>query len=340
MGAFSGSTSLEEFVTSVDATYSRRDHDSKFPPLSGFLFHSQIKPEEMTSVSEIDRKFSVQIVRSIDEAVVEFKVRREWGGEVCEESAFLIHTKNRWTVIYSGSNPTLMRGLFNRLQPLVSPVRIYSYEFMQLTDKLGRQFKDIEMVEAFLRKPKQSLRAQRSISREELKEFVEKEHRWIQRIRYLIKRTDKQNLFLDMSMDREGYSELFSGHLTAADAVFNASFQISELKNAYWGEKKPVSDFSEPQSPGKILYDKPLGIDDMSEIVKALKGIENMYSTVVHHGNPFLSVHLLDSVDGSSFDLFASGKEITLIPVQKVTPNAYMRTTEALFKKLREGRLG
>jgi hypothetical protein len=339
MGAFSGSTNLEEFVSSIDATYSRRDHDSKFPPLSVFLLHSQIRPEEMTSVNMIDKKFSVRVVRNNDGALIEFKVKREWGGETCEESAFLIPSDNRWIVIYSGDNPTLIRGLFGRLQPLVSPVRIYSHEFMKLTDGLSKRFKDIEMVEAFLRKPRQSLRAQRSISREELKEFVEKEHRWIQRIRYSIRKSEERDWFLDMSIDREGHSELFSGHLSAADAIFDASFQISESKNAYWSEKQPVSDSSEPSSLGKIVYDKPLGKQDLSTIIEAIEGIENMYSTVVHSGNPFLSVHLLDSVDGSSFDLFAGGKEVTLIPVQKVTPNAYMRTTEALFKKLREGRL-
>ena len=50
------------------------------------------------------------------------------------------------------------------------------------------------------------------------------------------------------------------------------------------------------------------------------------YSTaVLHSGNPWLSMNVIDRGDGSSFDIYGYSSEIQVVPFNKASPESLMR---------------
>jgi hypothetical protein len=241
-------------------------------------------------------------------------------------------------------------GALYRLQPLVTPVRFYSHDFISLTKRLSKCKEGFEIKEALLRKPEKSHRLQkrarkrgrltpsRGITVEELADLVEHENAWIQRMRYSVFEGGPSHGWVNMSVNRNGEAEMYDGHLSVAiRCLLDDSYGLAMSNFEYWMKRQPSKEPDKRAIPARILFKKKFDENDLAEIIESMESLENMHCTIAHSGNPYLLLHLLDSVDGSSFDLYASGKDVYFVPVQQVTPNSYMRTTEALFERLNEG---
>jgi len=352
MGALSGAASTSEFISLADSVYSKRGRGSGFPPMRMFLLHSSIDPEEITSVAQIDDKFSVNILKRIGADLIEFEISRNWGGKTQETSSFMMKCARGWLILYPGEDASLVRGVLYRLQPLVTPVRFYSQDFITLTRKLSGCNERFEIKEALLREPEKSHRLQKrgrrrgpltpskGITIDKLASLVESQNAWIQRMRYFIYEGGTSHGWVDMSVDRDGEAEMYDGHLSVAiRCLLENSFGLAVTNLKYWMTRQPSKEPDKRAIPARIKFKKKLDENNVQEIIECMESLANMHCTVAHSGNPYLLLNLLDSVDGSSFDLYASGQDIYLVPVQQVTPNSYMRTTEALFETLNEGAL-
>jgi len=352
MGALSGATSTSEFISLADSIYSKRGRGSGFPPMRMFLLHSTIDAEEITSVSQIDSKFSVSLLKRIGTDLIEFEISRDWGGKTQETSSFMMQCAKGWLVLYPGEDVSLVRGALYRLQPLVTPVRFYSRDFINLTRRLSKCKERFEIKEALLREPEKSHRLQKrgrrrgpltpskGIAVDRLASLVESENAWIQRMRYSVYEGGSSHGWVDMSVDRDGEAEMYDGHLSVAiRCLLEDSFGLALSNLEYWKKRQPSKEPDKRATPARISFRKKLDQNDLKEIIESMESLENMHCTVAHNGNPYLLLNLLDSVDGSSFDLYASGQDVYFVPVQQVTPNSYMRTTEALFETLNEGML-
>ena len=186
MGALSGVASTSEFISLADSIYAKRGRGSGYPPMRMFLLQCKIRPEEFSSVSKVDDKFSIRVLRRIDDDLTEFGTARHWAGKTQETTSFLLRCKKGWLVLHTGSDASLVRGALYRLQPLVTPVRFFSSDFLRLTERLSECEGRFEIKEAMLKDAETSTRVQkrgrkrrhltpnRSITPMQLEDLVEK----------------------------------------------------------------------------------------------------------------------------------------------------------------------
>lgn len=342
MDAFVGLSSKSELISLIDSTYSQRGRRSGFPPLNMSFAVSELTPTEIVTVEKVDPKFSIQIDSELKDGLVEFTVSRRWGGKEEEEKAFLLCDGQRWIFLCAGENPSVLKGALYRLQPMVTTLRIFSSDLLELSENVSKHVKYFEMEEALLRRKDQSIRAYKNVTIAQLRELVTSEHRWIQRVRYRVSVDDSlpRRKWFNASISRRGEAELFSGYLSLfMERAIMPAYEASLRTYSYMASRRSTPELTDELPPARIAFDEVIDARSLKNIVEAMNSIEKMHYVIAQEGNPFLLLHLLDAVDGSSLDLLASGKEICLIPVQKVTPNSYVRVTEALFDKLQDGRL-
>jgi hypothetical protein len=75
---------------------------------------------------------------------------------------------------------------------------------------------------------------------------------------------------------------------------------------------------------------KKLGKPDFG-ILSSHIGVD--YSTaILHSGNPWLLLNVIDRNDGSSFDIFGYSPEIQIIPSNKASPESLMRLIFTIYQ--------
>ena len=258
-------------------------------------------PNELESIVKIDNKFSVTIDCQ-QNGLVEFTVHRNWGGLVDQESGIIITKGTRWIVIYTGDKPIVIEGMLHRFQPLLHFSRLSSIDFINLAKAIrNRKDSRLRITEAFLGKTSQNLTARKNIELDELENYVINENRWIGSLTFLITKTiplgPKVTIF---RFGRLGEVRLFSGGLSIfLNEMADNIFSFSEQRIKFWNEKQSSTNDNQARNTVRISYGKVLDNEKMHLLIEAVDEMEQMHYTVAQKGNPFLLLHLLDSIDGS-----------------------------------------
>jgi hypothetical protein len=339
MGVFSGTSDVGEFVANVDRVYSVRARRSGFPPLRVYMLKSRISPGELDTIEKIDDKFSARIEAQNDN-LTEFTVRRRWGDDKEEETAYVIGDHDSWVIVYAGQRAVLIEGLLYRLEPLVTPSRIISHDFLRLTGQMTKEVKALAIRQAFLGMAGQSLLVKRNVTVDYLTYLVDKEHRWVQTLTYHCVENDTGQRSFSLSLERNGAMKMYDGCLSLVIKVLvEPLWRLTDSNFRFWSGKESMKQLDKTVEPVRIRFRKEFNKERIHSIVEAMESVESMRYAIAHEGNPYFMAHVLDSVDGSSMDLFACGKDIYMVPTQRVTPNSYMKVVEALFSRLNEGRI-
>lgn len=172
---------------------------------------------------------------------------------------------------------------------------------------------------------------------QELFNAAENESRYVDKVEYDIEQEDTScyHGFISRSLISYYYSgkinNFFERILPILAGMSEKKLEIFENKERKYedAEAKPIQ-IKFHQIVFKDKYDN-------IRLIKALEKIS--YGAVaVYHKNPYLHVSFLDFIDGSNFDIFATGpNKMAIIPNYKCSMYSLMRVTDQIFKDFNEG---
>ena len=237
------------------------------------------------------------------------------------EQGFLILDDDCWFLVSDGAIiKQVARTFLKNMFPVIKPIYLDSEELFSVADELQEKFDRIMFLDGTLVSQWKTLRnwerEPKDYSRDFLKN-VEKEYkaRWISlKLAGFIQDEPRMKCRI--------YND---GHLTLYLGEFTELYQIA-LKIAYLGTEKDrfFSNRERKSLEGEICL-RPLifesqdafNMGNLGEMKKQL--IRNYYATVIHSGNPVLLVQITDKQDGSSFDFYAYGNKIEVVPLSKAS---------------------
>ena len=126
--------------------------------------------------------------------------------------------------------------------------------------------------------------------------------------------------YLKLRISDKGEITLYKGPLEK----FYGHFVLGFIKKAI-NFKGFMSNRERRMDKGSIIV-RPISVSfrkelNMGDIKIVKEGLMKKYlSAVIHAGNPVLMMQVTDKKDGSSFDIFASGKKLKITPLLKSSP--------------------
>ena len=115
-----------------------------------------------------------------------------------------------------------------------------------------------------------------------------------------------------------------------AEEIDDEIYQIPVAQYSRFGNQKTP--------PFQIEFPKPFTKDEMNEFISVLKNDpeQRFYIEILHHGNPFLQIKVLDPATGSSFLLTIKDKIVQLIAISKYQKTSIKALLGSLFLLARD----
>lgn len=327
---------VPEFHYFLDSSLSKSDN----APVIVMPMFLNCPPEDIASIAS-GRKISAK-ADFLTEDIFNFKIglrKRSAGG-------FLVNYDSYWCgfLIRNDTDNTVSEVASRWMQdmfPIVTPAYVTSQQMLDLVEGLKIVEKsEMTLLDYVARSAKIGETTKRWKSGEFSKERISKQARNDEAIVDAIRiHFSSPNFSFKFKLNRRGLLTLYEGsyselhRLVISKLVIEAKANLSRM-----AEKKRILQDGEVRVDALTI--KP-EVDLTNADMKRLKeGLSKHYMTaVLHGGNPWLLISLLDKSDGSALDLQAYHDEIIITPVTRVSSESLTRLYSVLEEVLPSGLL-
>jgi len=185
-----------------------------------------------------------------------------------------------------------------------------------------RDFREIKVIEGTFCKSNESFRNWKKkpidFSKADLINYSQKQNsRWTALA--ISVRVGEEN-YLRLRISDKGEVTLYRGSFEKFYNYFILNFIRKSIifKRFMSNRERRVDDGRVVVRPIQVGFKKELNMGDIKIIKESL--MKKYSSAVIHAGNPILMMQVTDKKDGSSFDIFASGKRLKITPLLKSSP--------------------
>ena len=154
---------------------------------------------------------------------------------------------------------------------------------------------------------------------------------------------DADRKHMIVSVSRKGIVSLRKGRFGAVyDSILAPMTARGRERYAFMGNRERHSKPHRQITPFVIHYDEALF--DKPEVIGRLRNVlesyRHCYYTVVHSGNPYLYMMVMDTLDNSGFSVRTFGENaLMVVPQVRTTADSLMRFYRFLSDEFREGTL-
>lgn len=120
-----------------------------------------------------------------------------------------------------------------------------------------------------------------------------------------------------------GHLTLYSGNFTAffGDVLLPYFADALAVHESLRGKERRDSDQGVTLNPLTVQLQKDISSWEMELLRERI--VSEYIAAVTHPGNPMLMIQLSDRTDGSVYDLYAYGKRLEVVPLQKASPESF-----------------
>ncbi|MFC7177854.1 hypothetical protein [Halosegnis marinus] len=162
---------------------------------------------------------------------------------------------------------------------------------------------------------------------------------YVDKMRFTVKTGD--TIRLDAFLSRDGKLKFLGGDATRFFEDFLPIVAaVGQQKADLFGHKErsaETGELNELQIDFDTAHFK--APEDTEKLIRALDGLPNANLTV-YHDNPYAHLSILDTIDGSSCDVFVTDSDtVSIVPSYRGSFNSLMRVAEQLSRELEEGEI-
>jgi hypothetical protein len=225
-----------------------------------------------------------------------------------------------------------------RMRPAVSRSYIKSTELLDIMDDLSNiPNSKLELRDYILRaydSPESMKRWPRDkpYSRQELERDIKRENKLLLGLNFIFRGIDS---FFNVRIQSNGQFVFYEGSrdcFSSFQRLVLSRFNEIALENyeSFSNRERKTTDDAVKISKVILNPMKKLGKPDF-EILSSHIGID--YSTaILHSGNPWLMLNVIDRADGSSFDIFGYSPEIQIVPSSRASAESLMRLLYTIYQ--------
>jgi len=259
-------------------------------------------------------------------------------GKRIEEPFYIISSDTKFLIFltdiegYKARN--VLRTFLRNAKPYLDLPILFQDDLFNLLDNLSQDYDEVKFLEGTLKSEGETQRKWRLeetiYDRSELEEICEREAaRWTS----LAVQCKKDGIHLKFRIYDDGWMTLYHGSFVQFFEEVSKPFlrMIDRRKEMF----KEVEMSSSDDFTYKVIRFKArnrLGITQ----IKALKNtISKKYiSSVIHEGNPFLQIDVIDREDYSSMSVYAYKDYVEIVPSRKVSSAALIDLTSLILDSL------
>ena len=308
------------------------------PPID--LINEWIEPNYEANVTSYDDFYIVNLSRTIKRVDIENGERTVTG----DFGLFQSEESNIWTVFTSDSPDFFKIAVIKFIEtykPQITRIFLSSEELRNLFENIEEKLEaDITVKKAIMYSFGKSGRIEyEDRPYQDIFNIAENEEKYIDKLEFkLIK--DKSMIYHGF-ISRDGISYYNSGHV---GLFFNEFLPIisdrSKLKSNLFKDKSREYGSREIH-PIEIQFSKDVFINTYDNIrfIKAISKL-NQSALAVYHKNPYVHLSLIDYIDGSNFDIYATESDkVNIVPNFNCSTHSLMRICEDIFKNFFEGQI-
>jgi len=256
---------------------------------------------------------------------------------------FLIDHEKFWNIlIRTVESPTVAGNVaklwLKRMYPAICRSYIKSDELLRIMDDLSKiEDSKLELRGYVLRahdSPETMKKWPRDkpYSRVEIEKVIKRENKLLEAINFIFKVKDT---YFNLRIESGGHFVLYKGgpycFSNFQRLVLTRYGEIALLNHKFFSNReRRVVDGEAKVS--RIVLD-PITKLKKTDLESLSLHLSSNYSTsVVHSGNPWLLLNVLDRGDGSSFDIYGYSSEIQVIPFNKASPESLMRLIYNIYE--------
>ncbi|MHB8567925.1 MAG: hypothetical protein ACYC7D_14140 [Nitrososphaerales archaeon] len=309
------------------------------PPLHVFVVFSKINIDELPKLAlGRDRKFSFE--RNSDGFYnVQFKIKKRGG------KGWLITKQDVWIFYFQSEEGSYIgavvedwiRGLFPYLSfGLITPTNIY-----EVLDSLTKTYgTNLELIDYVSRNKKDTQKnwERQPYNRSYLERRVRDDEKVLDTVSLML--ADKEDSF-EASLSKNGHLTYYSGGKRGFSNFFRVVMQtyieksIEHLKSLSKMEAEVSSKDENIVHPIQfIATDGGLTLAHFDKLTAALKAQSDYSISVIHKGNPWLYLSIVDRADGSNSNLYGFDDRIDLVPLLKTSPESLARFEDLIYEVL------
>lgn len=256
---------------------------------------------------------------------------------------FLVDHEQLWNVLIQTIESSTVAGnvaerWLDRMYPAVCRSYIKSSDLLDIIDDLSRiEDSKLEMRSYVLRahdspETVKNWKKDKPYSRDEIERDIQKSGKLLEAINFLF---HVQQTYFHVRIQTDGHFVFYKGGeycFTNFQRLVLSKFnEIALMTHKFFSNRERRIVDGEVKISQIILEPaRKLGKNDFETLSSHLR---TRYSTaVLHSGNPWLLLNIIDRGDGSSFDLHGYPSEIQVVPFNKASPESLMRLIYAIYE--------
>jgi len=315
-------------------------HNSKTAhPLHIFSVFPKI---DVKAIPNVARDAGVEAtIKSRGQRVYELKIlsARKWRSAI----GFLIDHERIWNILIKTiESPTVAGNTaerwLDRMYPAVCRSYIKSSDLLDIIDDLSKiEDSKLEMRSYVLRahdSPEtiKDWKRGKPYSRNEIERDIQSSEKLLEAINFLF---HVEQTYFHVRIQTNGHSVFYKGGrdcFTNFQRLVLSKFNEVALKTHKFFSNRERRIVDGEAKISRIIFEpaKKLEKTDFESLSSHLR---MKYSTaVLHSGNPWLLLNILDRGDGSSFDLHGYPSEIQVVPFNRASPESLMRLIYAIYE--------
>jgi len=248
----------------------------------------------------------------------------------------LMDHKSFWNIlIRTVESPTVAGNVarlwLRRMYPAVCRSYIKSDDLLNIMDSLSKiEDSKLELRGYILRahgKPETTKKWPRGkpYSRKEIERVIKGENQLLEGINFILKVKES---YFNVRIETNGHFVFYEGgpycFSNFQRLVLSRFNEIAVINHRFFSNReRRIVDGEAKISPITLNPIKELTKTDLESLSLHLS--MNYSTAVLHSGNPWLLLNILDRGDGSSFDICGYSSEIQVIPFNKASPESLMR---------------
>lgn len=249
---------------------------------------------------------------------------------------YLIDHGKYWHILIKTiESPTVAGNVaklwLKRLYPVVCRAYVQSDDLLNIMDDLAKTEESKLGLRGYILRAHDAPETMKKwprdkpYSRLDISNVIQRENKLLDAIEFVFQ---VKTTSFNVRMENKGHFVFYEGSANCFSSFYRlvlSRFDEIALVNHRFFSNKQRQVFNGEAKIHKISLNPSRNLNK-SDLQNLSLHLSMNYSTaVLHSGNPWLSMNIIDRGDGSSFDLYGYSSEIQVIPFNKASPESLMR---------------
>jgi hypothetical protein len=340
MGVLERVEDIDDLYKRIDIVYLFGSQDIRIHPLNIFLVLSEKDISFINEVNLVDNKFNAHLEKQNGNFYT-MKYSRRWGNEIFKGYAHVILSEYGWIIISDEKKTSPLAGLLDRLRHHIVYPSLRSQNLVGLIERVKEQNPNYEMDIYFMTARKPGKQTENTYKDVEIKQMQDKLRKsfFIDRIKMRI--TLNGYILYDCVLSRKGFFHFNRGNFRLfKESIIEPVLSLGQRKIDFYSNRGiSLSQEEIKVRPIEFAFEKKLDIKLLNKLGKGLEKITHFSVAAVNKGNPSYLAHVIDNIDGSVFDVSATGKKIFITPTLDTSAASILRISEHISRIIREGNI-